>query len=157
MQAIIHNDPFGEDNSHNPHVYNIRNNLDLSGSFRNVLSKDEIAEEYESQRTKNEARMICMFCKKKPGIYKCDCGCIVCKEHSLLKNIEKDGKKYKSCFNCEKNAGKVEAIKIECNICMQKKNSVAHFKCGCAIQVCKNCYVKCKMTNNKCPGYRAII
>jgi hypothetical protein len=25
------------------------------------------------------------------------------------------------------------------------------------LEVCKTCYIKCKMTNNKCPGCRAII
>ena len=151
-------DQQSEFNSNNPQIYNIRNNLDLSGSFRNVLNRDEIAEEYEAQRAKqNKAKMTCMFCKKKLGNYKCDCGCIVCKEHSNLKDIEKDGQMYKECYNCGKMVNKVSQIKYDCNICMQKKNSVVHFKCGCSLEVCKNCYIKCKMSNNKCPGCRAIL
>ena len=90
--------------SENPQViYNIRNNLDLASSQRSVLSREEAAEEFETQRLKsNKARMACMYCLKKPGIYKCDCGCVVCKEHSLLKDIEKNGIKYKGCYRCEK-------------------------------------------------------
>ena len=145
--------------SNNPNIiYDVRNNLDLSGSFRSVLSKEEAAEEFETQRLKsNKARMTCMYCLKKPGIYKCDCGCVVCKEHSLLKDIEKNGIKYKGCYRCEKIVKKVTPIKKECNICFQRKNVLVHFKCGCAFEVCKNCYIKIKTTGNKCPGCRGII
>ena len=116
-------DQNSEVNSNDPQIYNIRNinNLDLSGSFRQVLSRDEIAEEYEIQRAKrNKVQMVCMFCKKKQGIYQCDCGCVVCKEHSKLKDIEKNGENYKGCHNCEKKVNKVTTIKITCNICMQR-------------------------------------
>ena len=150
-------DQHSDTNSNNPQFYNIRNNLDLSGSFRSALNQDLLAEEYETQKVKNKPKMVCMFCKKKIGNYKCDCGCIVCKEHSLLKEIERNEQKYKACFNCEKEVKNVIQIKYHCNICMQKKNSVAHFKCGCAIEVCKNCYIKCKTTNDKCPGCRKVI
>ena len=101
--------------------------------------------------------MTCMYCMKKPGIYRCDCGCVVCKEHSMLKDIEKNGIKYKGCFRCEKIVKKVNLIKKECNICFQRKNVLVHFKCGCAFEVCKNCYIKIKMTGNKCPGCRGLI
>ena len=144
-------------NSNNPQIYNIRNNLDLSSSHRSALSKNELAEEFEEQRRKDKPKINCMFCNIKPGNFKCDCGCIVCKEHSNLKLIEKNGENYQACYNCEKAVNKVTAIKYECNICMQKKNSVTHFKCECAIEVCKSCYIKCKMTNNRCPGCRAAI
>ena len=144
-------------NSNNPQIYNIRNRAYISGSFRSILSKDEIAEEYEEQKRKDKPKIACMFCKKKPGNYKCDCGCIVCKEHSSLKQIEKNGENYQACYNCEKAVNNVSAIKYNCNICLQMKNSVTHFKCGCALEVCKNCYIKCKMTDNRCPGCRAII
>ena len=143
--------------SNNPQVYNIRNNMDLSGSFRSVLNRDEIAEEFEEQKTKIKAKITCMYCKKKPGNFKCDCGCIVCKEHSNLNEIENNGEKYKACYNCGKKVEKVSPVKYGCNICMQKKFNVVHFKCGCAIEVCKNCYIKCKMASNKCPGCRALI
>ena len=145
--------------SNNPQiVYNIRGGLDLSGSFRSVLSKEEAAEEFETQRIKSDkGKMTCMYCLKKPGIYRCDCGCVVCKEHSMLKDIEKNGIKYKGCFRCEKIVKKVTLIKKECNICFQRKNVLVHFKCGCAFEVCKNCYIKIKMTGNKCPQCRGLI
>ena len=132
--------------------------LDVSGSSRNSFTKEELADEFELQRKKKEkGNQTCQYCKKKPGKYKCDCGCIVCKEHSSLKNVEGDGEKYKVCFACEKIVKKVILIKYPCHICFSNKLSVAHFKCGCALEVCKTCYIKCKMGNNKCPGCRAII
>ena len=144
--------------SNNPYIYNLRNNIDIASSNRTIISKDEAAEEFETQRIKvKKAKMTCMFCKKKLGNYQCDCGCIVCKEHSLLKLIENNGVKYKGCYNCEKIVKKVTQIKHECNICFQKKNSLVHFKCGCALEVCKNCYIKIKISGSKCPGCRRVV
>ena len=114
-----------------------------------------MADEYEKQKTKKEkTNQMCQFCKKKLGKFQCDCGCIVCKEHSILKNIEKNGEKYNACMVCDKPVKKVNQIKYDCNICLQKKLSVAHFKCGCSLEVCKDCYIKCKMSNEKCPQCR---
>ena len=145
--------------SNNPHIiYDVRNNVDLAESCHTILSKDEAAEEFETLRLKsNKGKMTCMYCLKKPGNYKCDCGCVVCKEHSNLKEIEKNGTKYKGCYRCEKIVKKVTPIKSECNICFQRKNVLVHFKCGCAFQVCKKCYIKIRMTGNRCPGCRGLI
>ena len=133
-----------------------RNGLGNSG--RVEFNKEEVADEYEKQKKKKEkGNQMCQFCKKKLGRFKCDCGCIVCKEHSSLKNMEGEGENYKICFACKKIVKKVTPIKYSCHICMQKKISVAHFKCGCALEVCKDCYIKCKMGSNKCPGCRATI
>ena len=122
------------------------------------LTKEEISEEFEKQKLKIEKGYeACQFCKTKPGKYKCDCNCIVCKEHSMLKKEEGDGEEYKVCFNCGKIVKKVIAIKKECNICLQKKINLVHFQCNCALLVCKECYVKCRMESDKCPGCRAKI
>ena len=135
-----------------------RNNIGIDGSERPPLSKEELSEEFELQKNKTEKGFqACQFCKKKTGKFKCDCGCILCKEHSELKTIEGEGTNYKVCFACEKIVKKVIPIKNECNICMLKKLNVAHFKCKCSLIVCKECYIKCKMSNDKCPGCRALI
>ena len=140
----------------NVNVYGRNNGLDNSGRIE--INKEEIADEYENQKRKKEkGDQMCQFCKKKPGKFKCDCGCVVCKEHSILKNMEGEGENYKVCFCCNKIVKKVNPIKYNCHICMQKKISVAHFKCECALEVCKDCYIKCKMGSNKCPGCRANI
>ena len=123
-----------------------------------VFTKEELTDEFEIQKRKMEkGSPLCQYCKKNAGKFKCDCGCIVCKEHSNLKDMEGDGQNYKVCFACEKIVKKVTQIKADCHICMQKKLNVAHFKCGCALEVCKDCYIKCKMSNDKCPGCRALI
>ena len=152
------NDQHSDVQSNYPQVQNDVDELYLPNSIRVVLSKDELAEEYETQKKKtSQPRMPCMFCKKKPGNFKCDCGCIVCKDHSELKELGNKSEKYKVCLNCGKMVNKITPIKYFCNICMQNKPSVVHFKCGCSMEVCKNCYIKCKMSNAKCPGCRAII
>ena len=154
----INDDHSDSDSNNTEIIYNVRNNSGLSSSRRPVLRKSEVIEEFEMLRLQNnKGKITCMFCHKKPGTYKCDCGCVVCKEHSKLKTIEENGVKYQGCYNCEKVVKNVTPIKIECNICLQRKNVVVHFKCGCAFEVCKNCYVKIKMTSNKCPGCRGPI
>ena len=132
--------------------------LNVSGSSRSVLSKEELIDEFENlKRKKEKGNQMCQFCKKKPAKFKCDCGCMVCKEHSSLKKQEGDGEIYKVCYVCDKIVKKVIPIKYPCHICFGKKINVCHFKCGCALEVCKDCYIKCKMQNNKCPGCRGNI
>ena len=148
-----------QEQSNNVRVYRRNHDqLNASGSSRSALSKEDLSDEFELQKRKMEkGNQMCQFCKKKPGKFKCDCGCIVCKEHSNLKKQEGDGEIYKVCFACSKIVKKVTAVKYPCHICFMNKLAVAHFKCGCALEVCKTCYIKCKMNNNKCPGCRAII
>ena len=122
------------------------------------VTKEQIGEEFETIKRKTEkGSQMCQYCKKKAGKYKCDCGCVVCKEHSSLKEMEGDGENYKVCYACGKIVKKVSPIKYNCHICMESRMTVVHFKCGCAIEVCKDCYIKCKLNSNKCPGCRAVI
>lgn len=149
-------------NANDVHIYAERSNnhegLNMSGSIRSALSKDDLADEFEFERKKIEKkRQVCQVCKKRIGKFTCDCGCIVCKEHSNLKIVQGDKENNKVCLACGKVVKKVNPIKYQCHICMQNKNSVTHFKCGCALEVCKACYIKCKMGSDKCPGCRAII
>ena len=129
-------------------------NLDGNDSSRRSINKEEILEEFEKVKVINEkGNQVCHFCKKKPGKFQCDCetGCILCKEHSTLKTIEDKGQSIQVCCNCNKPAKKVNPIKKDCNICLQKKSNIVHFKCGCAFEVCKECYVKSRMESDKCP------
>jgi hypothetical protein len=142
----------------NGNVIPYRGENGLEDSSRRSINKDEILDEFEKMKSKIEkGNQTCQFCKKKPGKYQCDCGCIVCKEHSLLKNVEQEGKNMKVCFNCGKPVQKVNPIKYDCNICFQKRINVVHFKCNCAILVCKDCYLKCRLESDKCPGCRSMI
>lgn len=130
----------------------------LDNSSQREVNKEEIMDEFEKMKTKKEKGVQpCQYCKKKPGKFKCDCGCIVCKDHSTLKKMQGDGEEYKVCYNCEKIVKKAVPIKYDCNICMQKRVNVVHFKCNCALVVCKDCYLKCRMESDKCPGCRALI
>ena len=154
-QEIIRN-RIAQGNIENYTVYN-RSSEEESTS-RKKLTKEEILDEFEKQKINLEkGYQLCQYCKKKPGKFKCDCECVVCKEHSLLKKEEGDGESYKVCYNCGKVVKKVTPIKQQCNICFEKKIILVHFKCNCAILVCKDCYLKCRMESGKCPGCRANI
>ena len=146
---------YAQGNDPNVIPYMNQNGLDSS---QRVINKDEILDEFEKKKIKMEkGNQQCQFCKKKPGKYQCDCGCVVCKDHSNLKTVEEQGQNVKVCFNCGKVVKKVTQIKYDCNICLQKRVTVVHFKCECAFVVCKDCYLKCRMESNKCPACRAII
>ena len=143
-------------NLENVTVYN--RNYEEESANRIPITKEMLLEEFEKQKIKIEkGSPMCQFCKKKAGKYKCDCECIVCKEHSQLKEEQGDGGSYKVCFNCGKIVKKVTQIKQQCNICFEKKLTLVHFQCNCALLVCKNCFIKCKMESDKCPGCRAKI
>ena len=138
-------------------VINNNSDMDINISFRHSINRGELADEFELQKIKMEKEgEKCQFCKKKKGNFIYDCGCILCNEHSFLKNNEKEAEN-KVCPVCEKNVKNITEIKYECNICMEQKLNVAHFSCGCFLIVCKDCYIKCKMTSNKCPGSRVLI
>ena len=130
-----------------------RQNLNGFESTRN-LNEKILNDEFEEQKLKKEkTEQVCQFCKKNIGKYICDCGCIVCEEHSKLKEVEKDKQKYKVCFVCGKKVNKVKP-RYNCEICMDDVLYVAHFKCNCALEVCCKCYVKCKLESDKCPACR---
>ena len=146
-----------QNNLNSVNVYS-RHNMELESGARVQLSKEAISDEFEKQKAKYEKdKPLCQFCNKKTAKYKCDCDCIVCKEHSALKKEEGDGENYKVCFNCGKVVKKVVPIKQDCNICLEKKITLAHFACNCALLACKECYLKCRLESDKCPGCRANI
>ena len=149
-------------------IYNRNMENENDSTTRKQLTKEEIEEEYEKYKIKSEKGFqVCQFCKKKPGKFKCDCECIVCEDHKQLKNEQGEGEEYKVCFNCGKIVKKVIELKPsksnkknkenkqQCNICLQMKSDLAHFQCGCAFIVCKECYIKCRIDSDKCPGCRA--
>lgn len=129
-----------------------RNNTDSS---RSSLLKD-----FEIQKIKmQKVWKTCSFCNKSPGKYISDCGCILCEKHSRQKEIpgnSKNKNNLKICFNCGKIVQKVTPRDFHCQICFQEKKFLVHFKCNCSLEVCKDCFIKCKLTK-KCPACRGDI
>ena len=131
-------------------------------NIREITSSDKIYEknlsnEFNRQKIKLQKNKMCQICKKNIGKYIGDCGCIVCQKHSNLENVIKKEENYKFCPKCGKMIKNLSLIKNNCHICLQEVLSVCHFKCGCAIEVCENCYINCKKKKKKCPGCRANI
>ena len=130
----------------------INNNLksDIINSEDDLI---KIEKEFEKQKEElNKEYTFCDYCKFNPGKFKSDCGCILCYEHS--KTIKE--KPINVCINCDKEVKNIENID-ECNICLENKEDLGHFKCGCALKVCKKCYIKIKKIDKKCPGCRGKI
>ena len=142
-------------NEANVNVINVRVRNSTNSSLSNrYLYEKKLEDEFESQKLKKEkGEAVCQFCKEKPGRYICDCGCVVCIKHSKLKKVEGENENYKVCFACDKIVKRV-LPKYTCGICMENVLCLAHFKCDCALEVCKKCYVKCKLGSNKCPACR---
>ena len=149
-------------NNHN-NMNNNYNNVNLYRTNQEIFSSEKIkfekdlTDEFNRQKINLEKNKLCQVCKNKNGKYISDCGCIVCQEHSNFKSIIKDGQNYKICFNCGKAIKDLTLIETNCHICLEEVPSVCHFKCGCAIEVCEKCYIKCKKLSKKCPGCRGNI
>ena len=139
----------------NENIIRIENIGNSQSSGRKKFNKEELEDEFEIQKRKmSKGYQICQFCKKKPGKFTCDYGCILCKEHSILNIIKENDEEKKICISCKKVVKDVTPIQKKCNICLQVKSSIAHFKCQCSLEVCKDCYIKCKMSSPTCPGCR---
>jgi hypothetical protein len=148
--SINRNNRFNNDN-----IVRIQNIDNSQSSSRNKFKKEELEDEFEIQKRKmSKGYQVCQFCQKKPGKFMCDTGCILCKEHSALNIVKENNEEKKQCISCKKIVKGVTPIQKKCNICLQVKSSVAHFKCQCSLEVCKDCYVKCKMSSPTCPGCR---
>ena len=59
----------------------------------------------------------------------------------------------KNCPCCLKNFEAYKQIAQQCDICFDTTSKIFHFKCGCALSICKNCYNKI-IVGGKCPGCR---
>ena len=133
---------------------NIQKNKDIL--FLNY--ENALINEFNKQKIIFEKNnKLCYVCKKKSGKYIGDCGCILCEVHSNLKLVKKGRENNKICFNCGKVNNNLVLLKNNCHICFQEGISVCHFKCGCALEVCENCYIKCKKLKKECPGCRGRI
>ena len=146
-------------NINNNIIINInRSNLNEQRVSSNeiILNENELSDEFKRLRIKIENKL-CQVCKKENGKYIGDCGCIVCQEHSNFKEVINIEGKFKICFNCGKTIKDLKLIKTSCQICLEEVPSLCHFKCGCAIEVCENCYIKCRKESKRCPACRGNI
>ena len=57
------------------------------------------------------------------------------------------------CPSCQQNFEGFHQIAQQCDICFDITSKIFHFKCGCALSVCKICFNKI-IVNKKCPGCR---
>ena len=129
-------------------------------SARLESKPEKLSEKYEEEflhnrlETQEKELGVCDYCNCKPAKYLSDCGCKLCKDHSKpLKDLEEDGNN-KKCPKCMKIVNKIQLRKGKCGICLQDKLKLAKFKCHCALMVCKECYIKCKVSNSNCPACR---
>ena len=149
----------------------------INGNLINVLpqrpklSNSEAVKLYSNEfnencfTANNDNPEFCCICKNIPAEYVGDCGCKFCKEHKSTgkvkndnDNIDDDNAQDDSifiCGNCKKVTKKVKHLKLTCGVCMCEKKQLSKFKCNCAMQVCKDCYIKCRMTSPVCPACRA--
>ena len=142
-----------------PRQITVQNNNNINNIVveHNTVRSEEnllnINREFDIQKEALEKEYdFCDYCKFNPAKYKSDCGCILCKEHSKLNNEKPNH----FCINCEKEVNNIELMN-ECNICLEEKEDLGHFKCGCAFKVCKDCYFNIKKKDNKCPACRGQI
>ena len=100
---------------------------------------------------------LCNYCESKVARYVSDCGCELCKEHSKPIRETMEEEQHMKCPVCNKIIHKIQLKKSRCGICLENKKSLAKFKCKCALLVCKECFIRCRTTSDRCPACRAEI
>ena len=139
--------------------------IPFQNEINDTKSNNTLRERYNHEfiENKNETNDkdylgLCDFCKVKGAKYITDCGCSLCQDHCIINdnqfNINSKGN---ICPVCGKIVNNQNLKKGECGICFQNKLNLTHFKCNCALFVCRNCYIKCKLQSPNCPACRADI
>ena len=120
----------------------------------NLEDFDELFEKSKIIIGKNVENKKCDFCQIQSGSLKLSCGCYLCYEdEKKVLLIENKGK---ICPVC-KNEVNDTMTNCNCGICFQNKSELARFRCGCALVVCKNCFIQWKKEKQICPACRGII
>ena len=128
-------------------------------------SYNNLRERYNNEFNDNQVETsekdylgFCDVCKDKRAKYITDCGCSLCEEHCLINEKELNiNTKENLCPVCGKIVNNQNLKKGQCGICFQNKVNLIHFKCHCALFVCRNCYIKCKLQSQNCPACRGDI
>ena len=72
---------------------------------------------------------------------------------NLLNSSSMSKIKKGKCPCCHLDFDDYKQITYQCDICFDITSKIFHFKCGCALSVCKICFNKIIVTK-KCPGCR---
>ena len=72
---------------------------------------------------------------------------------NILNNSSSGKIKNGKCPYCHNDFDGVNQIAQQCDICFDITSKIFHFKCGCALSVCKICFNKI-IVGKKCPGCR---
>ena len=145
----------GRRNNYQTELSDLNSNQQFKNSLREKY-KEEFNENYVETQDKDFLGL-CDYCKIKKAKFIVDCGCSLCEEHCIIQNNnEQFNLNFHSdrCPVCNKIITKKNIKKGKCGICLQNKITLKHFKCNCALFVCRECYVKCKLQSNKCPACR---
>ena len=102
---------FGDDNNNNNKINttavgdnvnsdNIAKDKEINYNL-NVINENNVTEKskkvsYTPKRNNN----LCIYCHRKQGIYKRNCGCFLCEEHFKPKEVIKNNDKILQCINC---------------------------------------------------------
>ena len=121
-------------------------NLDLE-DYEDLFMKNKII------IGKNIEKKKCELCRKQPVNLKLSCGCFLCNDDD--KRILLQENKVKVCPICKREV--TDSIPTNCGICFQNKSELCKFSCGCALVVCKDCFIQWKKTKQVCPACRLLI
>lgn len=114
---------------------------------------DDLFEKSKFVIGKNIENKKCDLCKKQQCNLKLSCGCFICNEDD--KKLLLDKSKGKICPLCKKEV--TDVTPTTCGICFQNKSELCKFRCGCAMVVCKQCFITWKKSKQICPACREII
>lgn len=143
----------------------------LSGENKNNnLNNKEDYVEYEKIEEKNglqyyndegnnnprtNEQKICQQCKLEKAFFQLSCGCCLCQAHigKLEQLVDNTATGFEKCPVCGNLISSVKQILHECGICLENKECVFKFNCGCKFEFCASCSEKVAKSGI-CPGCR---
>ena len=157
VEIINNNNINNNDRNNNNSTNDLENiNYPYLDNERNSINNNDV-EKRIPYNNLNGNNNLCVYCHRKVGTERRNCGCLLCEEHKKPKEIIKNGDRILQCIKCGEmivNKGKVNE---GCEICLEVNRILKHFRCGCNGKVCNNCYQRILRERETCPFCRKSI
>ena len=133
------------------------NNKEDYGEYQKIDEKNGLQcyKVESNNNSRNNEKKICQQCKLEKAFFQLSCGCCLCRDHigKLEQLVDHTATGFEKCPVCGNLISSVKQILHECGVCLENKECVFKFNCGCKFEICAGCSEKVAKSGI-CPGCR---